>query len=349
MPRALVLGGTGATGRAIARRLRPAGWDVVLAGRDPGRMPADLAAAGTRFVAADRSDLGTPAEPAGLAGQTDLLVDCLCFGAADAAGLLPLARRSACTVMISAKAVYADDAGRHASSAEPPDFGGPVTESQATLPPGDQSYPNGKVAAERLLDSGLPVTVLRPGLIHGEGARQPREWIFVKRALDRRPRVLLAHRGAGVNQTTAAANLAALIEVVAGRPGQRILNAADPDPPSARQISRTVAGYLGHERDEVLLDGSASETGRLPWDVPHPVVLDTAAATALGYRPAGDYAATVSAEVDWLVRAAAGGPEADLVQGLEQEFWPLLDYAAEDRYLERRGGPGGVLPPGRHR
>ena len=219
-------------------------------------MPARLAAAGARFAVADRSDLGGPGGPAGLTGDTDLLVDCLCFGAAGAQALLPLARRSACTVMISAKAVYADAAGRHANSAEPPDFGGPIAESQATVPPGGESYPNGKVAAERvLLDSGLPVTVLRPGLIHGDGARQAREWIFVKRALDRRPRVLMANRGAGVNQTTAAASLAALIEVVAARPGQRILNAADPDAPSALQISRTVADYLGHEREEVLLDG----------------------------------------------------------------------------------------------
>ncbi|HEX9065586.1 MAG TPA: reductase [Streptosporangiaceae bacterium] len=339
MPRALILGGTGATGRAVASRLLPAGWDVVLAGRNPGRMPAGLAAAGARFVAADRSVLGLPGGPdlpSGLIDETDLLVDCLCFGAADATALLPLARRSACTVMISAKAVYTDAAGRHANSAEPPDFGGPIAETQPTLPPGDQSYPHGKVAAERvLLDSGLPVTVLRPGLIHGAGARQAREWIFVRRALDRRPKVLLAHDGAGVNQTTAAENLAALIEVVAAQPGRRILNSADPDAPSALMISRTIARHLGHERAEVLTDGPASQTGRLPWDVPHPVVLDTSAATALGYRPAGDYAATVPAAIDWLVRAAAGGEDADLLQILDGEFSELFDYAAEDRYPDR--------------
>lgn len=327
MPRALVLGGTGAIGRAVAGRLLPEGWEVVLTGRDQARMPASLTAAGARFAAGPAADL---------AGENDLLVDCLCFGAADAQALIPLARRCASTVMISAKAVYADDAGRHANSAEPPDFGGPISESQATVPPGEQSYPSGKVAAEQvLLASRLPVTILRPGLIHGDGARQAREWIFVKRALDHRPSVLLAHRGAGVNQTTAAVNIAALIEVVAAKPGRRILNAADPDAPSALEISRTVADHLGHRRDEVLVDGPAGEAGRLPWDVPHPVVLDTSAAMALGYQPAGDYAATVPAELDWLLRAASGGQDADLVQYLSEEFRPLLDYAAEDRYLGR--------------
>lgn len=306
-------------------------------------MPAGLAESGARFVAAERALLGERDAPDGLSAETDLPVDCLCFGAEDASALLPLARRSACTVMISAKAVYTDAAGRHANSPEPPDFGGPISETQSTVPPGDQSYPNGKVAAERvLLDSGLPVTVLRPGLIHGDGARQAREWIFVKRALDQRPQVVLAHRGAGVNQTTAAANLAALIEVVAARPGQRILNAADPDAPSALLISRAVAAYLGHAREEVLLDGTAGPAGRLPWDVQHPVVLDMSAAAVLGYRPAGDYAATVPAEIDWLLRVASGEQDAGLLEQLDQEFEPLLDYAAEDRVL----GPAGPAGPG---
>ena len=108
-------------------------------------------------------------------------------------------------------------------------------------------YGASKVAAEQvLLNSGEPVTVLRLSKVHGPGAKQPREWIFVKRVLDRRPAVFLAHRGAGVDHTTAAANVAALIEVVAAHPGQRILNSADPDAPSALNISRTITRHLGH-------------------------------------------------------------------------------------------------------
>lgn len=57
------------------------------------------------------------------------------------------------------------------------------------------------------------------------------------------------------------------------------------------------------------------------------------AAAGLGYTPAGDYAATVTSEVDWLVRAAAGGEGAQILGGLEEDFFgPMLDYAAEDRY-----------------
>src|SRR3954453_1826603 len=72
VPRALVLGGTGPIGLATARRLLAAGWDVALPGRDAARMPAELAAAGARFVAADRGDAGDLA--VALGGGADLLV-----------------------------------------------------------------------------------------------------------------------------------------------------------------------------------------------------------------------------------------------------------------------------------
>jgi nucleoside-diphosphate-sugar epimerase len=334
-------------GQATARRLLRAGWRVDVGGRDPARMPADIAAAGGRFVPADRHD---PAQLRAALGQgADVLVDCVCYTAADALGLLPLASDAASTVMISSKAVYVDAAGHHTNSAEPPRFDGPITEAQPTMAPGDgdyqtaEGYGANKVAAERvLLDSGLPVTVLRPSKVHGPGARRPREWIFVKRVLDRRPAVFLARRGAGVDHTSAAANIAALIQAVAEAPGARILNSADPDAPSALEISRAIATHLGHAWEEILLEGDQAGAdgdglGEHPWDATYPIVLDTSAALALGYRPVGDYAATVSEEVDWLVRVAGSPDTAKALPGPgDPYFGPLLDYAAEDRYLAAR-------------
>ena len=64
------------------------------------------------------------------------------------------------------------------------------------------------------------------------------------------------------------------------------------------------------------------------------------AAAGLGYTPAGDYAATVAAEVDWLIAAAQGGEDADLIPGPGDEYFaPLLDYRGEDRWLAARHGP----------
>jgi NAD(P)-dependent dehydrogenase (short-subunit alcohol dehydrogenase family) len=42
MSRALILGGTGAIGRATAQRLLDVGWQADLTGRDPAHMPAAL-------------------------------------------------------------------------------------------------------------------------------------------------------------------------------------------------------------------------------------------------------------------------------------------------------------------
>jgi hypothetical protein len=57
--------------------------------------------------------------------------------------------------------------------------------------------------------------------------------------------VLLAGRGLGMDHPSAAANIATLVQVVAERPGQRILNAADPDAPNGLAISPAIAGLAG--------------------------------------------------------------------------------------------------------
>jgi len=331
----LIIGGTGLIGRAVARRLLAAGWHVKVTGRDPRRMPADLAAAGVQFAPVDRDDPATLA--AAVAEGCDFLVDCVCYTGAQARQLQPMLGAVGSTMMISSKAVYVDEHGNHVNSARAPRFAGPVTEQQPTMAPGDMPYdsPQGyganKVAAEEvLLASGWPVTIVRPSKVHGEGAAPPREWYFLKRALDRRPVLLLADRGRGADHPSAAVNIAALAEVVAQRPGRRILNAADPDAPDGLTISRVIAAAAGHVWREVLLDGDAPpELGRHPWHCRPPIVLDTSAAEALGYRPVGTYATTVTIELDWLKDQAARHPRW-MPPGVA-ETW--FDYAEEDAWL----------------
>jgi len=334
--RALILGGTGMVGRAIARRLLAAGWDVDLTGRDPARMPSDVTDAGGRFVPADYRDSGQL--KAAFRDGADLLVDCLCYTADDARRVLPFASAARSAVMVSSKAVYVDAAGRHSNSDEAPRFDGPIRETQPTMAPGDvdsntrEGYGASKVAAERvLLDSGAPVTVIRASKVHGEGNARPREWVFVKRVLDCRPAIFLAHRGAGADHPTAAANLASLAELVAAQPGARVLNCADPAAPTVLEMSRIIARHLGHDWDEVLIDDDS--LGRTPWDAVPPILLDMTAANELGYIPAGDYATTVAEEIDWLVAARkAGDPRGVLPRPDDSFFARFLDYAAEDRW-----------------
>ena len=353
-----MLGGSGLIGRAVARRLLSAGWDVEITGRDLSRVPADLLSGGARFHSTDRYEAG--AVEALIGSGADLLVDCLCFTADGARQLLPVLGDVGSTVMLSSKAVYVDSAGRHVNSSSRPEFSGPIAEDQATVAPGTgffdspEGYGSNKVAAEHvLLDSGHPVTVVRASKVHGEGASPAREWVFVRRVLDKRQAVFLASSGAGVDHTTAAANTAALVECVARDPGTRILNSADPDAPSALDISRVVAAYFGHAWEEVLLPDEGAprrvdaggagpgpqeperpELGAHPWDSAAPIVLDTRASLELGYVPVGDYAATVRDELEWLTRTA-DDPRWKL---LRSEFFSrYVDYSFEGQFLPNPG------------
>lgn len=347
MARALILGGTGAIGRSCAHRLTESGWDVTVTGRNRAAMPGSLARTGVSFLACDRQDHAGLLDTLGALGPApDLLVDAACYTAADVEVLLPLARDAGSVVLLSSKAVYVDDAGRTVNSDEPADYGGRISESQPTVAPRSdvyfdtrEGYAVNKVAAEQAyLDSGVPVSVLRPSKVHGAGARRPREWMYVKRVLDRRPAVILAGRGAGIDHPSAAANIAALIETVAANPAARILNAADPDSPTVLEITRAIAGHLGHKWEEILLDDERSDDlGENPWQHEHPIVLDMSAALALGYQPAGGFAQTVAEEIDWLVTAVDGGEDAELVPAADDEFFArLLDYTVEDAYLRAR-------------
>jgi nucleoside-diphosphate-sugar epimerase len=342
-PRALILGGGGMLGAATARRLARGGWQVTILGRDPANVPADLTAAGVEFVTGDYHD--PEARSRLRTGDLDLLVDVLCRTAADAEALLPLAAGAASTVMVSSKAVYIDAAGHSINSETAPRFDGPLAETGPTVtadaadPFSREGYATNKIAAEQvLLDSGLPVSVLRVAKAHGRGARNPREWVFLRRVLERRPVVVLANRGAGVDQPVAAANFAALVETVAARPGARILNCGDPDAPSGREIARTVAAHLDHRWEEVLLDGDPQPPlGAHPWNAAFPIVLDMSAARALGYEPAGTYAETVTDELDWLADTArARGVEGVLDPTEARFFTRFFDYELEDRHLAER-------------
>jgi nucleoside-diphosphate-sugar epimerase len=273
------------------------------------------------------------------------VVDCVGYTAGHARMLLPFRQGIGSLVFISSKAVYVDDHGRHSNSDEPPEFAAPVTEKQPIMTPSDidhnsrEGYGANKAAAEGvLLDSGMAVSVLRPSRIHGTGGARPREWVFVRRALDGRRHLLLARGGRGVSHPTAAANLAALVEFCAARPATRILNSADPDAPDGLTISRLIAAHLAHAWNEVLLDATApDDLGDHPWNTLPPFVLDTSAAERLGFAPAGSYAETVKAEIDWLVKAArSGDPAGVLPPPGDPYFQPLFDYAREDAWLDGR-------------
>ena len=315
---AFILGGTGQIGRAAARALLGAGWEVTVGARGRVDVP------GARFAEVDRrSGLELP-------GDFDALLDCVAFTADDARQLLGLAGRIGTVAVISSASVYVDDEGHTVDEAGEtgfPRFPLPIGEDQPTVAPGDRTYSTRKRAVELALieQDALAATVLRPCAIHGPHARgHVREWYFVKRAEDRRPCVLLAYHGESRFHTTSVANLAELVRLAFERPGTRVLNCGDPDPPTTLEISRAIAAITGHERIEYLLD-EAPEAARNPWAAPHPLVVDMAAAQReLGYRPVVSYPDALERTVAWLL--AEHPPLGDYMSS-------FFDYAAEDEYV----------------
>lgn len=348
--RAVVLGGTGGIGSAVVRELlrrteeHPDEWHVDVVARTGGPTADELLTLGATSAPGDARDEAFLREL--LSPGADLLVDTVGATRSDALRLAPFLSDVGSTVHVSTRAVYADDQGRHQNSLDVPVFGGAVTELQPTVPAGDadpttrDGYAAARVAAEQvLLDHGAPVTVLRPSKVHGIGIGRPREWYVVRRALDGRERVALARRGADLDHTTAAAGIASLVRLVADAPDRRILNVADAvddagAPASTLDIVRTVADRMDHRFEEFLLaDDAPAFLGVTPWSTPHPFVLDTSAARALGWTPP-TYADTVGAEVDWMRGVAERVPAGGDVPWADDPYWTrMFDYGPEDAAL----------------
>lgn len=329
-----MLGGTGQIGTATARRLARDGWEVTLAARtDP---PAELGDFG--FVRVDRTKDGEL--ESALGAGVDLLVDIIPFTIDDGSQLVSLAGRVGSVVAISSSSVYSDKDGHALDEASGEDdfprLPVPIPERQLTVAPGTETYSQRKVAIERLL-LGCPelrATVIRPAAIYGPRTKHSREWYFVKRALDARRTVVLARRGATRFQTTSVANLAELVALCARRPGTRVLNCGDPEPPTALEIGRLVAAQLGHGWNELLLATAELGTvGDNPWNAPLPFVLDmTEAVLQVGYVPVMTYARAIGETVAWLVEATRDQDWRTVLTN-SPYLETMFDYAAEDEFL----------------
>lgn len=335
--RAFVIGATGQIGSAAVQALVADGWTVRAAART-GRTGNDWPD-GVEVTGLDRDD--TEALAAALGDGADVVIDCVAYYRRHAQQLLALADRIGSAVVISSVAVYEDDRGRPFGT-EQTRYPVPIPETQPTVTPGDDSYAPGKVALEqRLLTAAdrLPVTILRAGAVHGPRTKHPREWYFVKRALDVRPVRILAYDGRSRFHTSSTANLAELIRLAAGRPGTRVLNAGDPNPPTAAQISAAVDDVIGVTSELVLVDGPppAANVGDSPWNIANPIVLDMTAATReLEYRPVSSYPESLPATISWLIDATRGRDWREVFPDLVDKYpadYDFFAYAAEDRWL----------------
>lgn len=334
---ALVIGGTGQIGLAVAHVLRAAGWEVVQACRGQRTPPPDDA---RPVLTLDRED--TPALVRAAAGH-DLVVDTVAFTPAHARQLLQL--DVGALVVISTAAVYRGTNGTYLDVVTDPDsypdYPVPLTEDWLTVDNAEATYSPLKAAMERVLLAGnLPVHLLRAGAVHGPASAALREWFFIKRALDGRPRVTLPWGGEGRFHPAATANVAALALACARAPGQRAVNAVDDECPTDADIARTVFELMGHDAEVVTVAGPPVDgTEPSPWSVPKPFVLSMDRAHQdLRYTAAMPWRAALEADIGWAVEAVG---RAESRGGSWRDVFPdLVAWGADGWFADDARGQG---------
>lgn len=313
--RALIWGGGGQIGRAVGLDLAQAGWQVDAVTRSA--LAPDILAMGVTALPPTANRAAT------VARGYDAVIDTLAFTDADASDLL--AEPAGHYTVISTASVYADDQGRgfELRDAGFPQYPDPIDEGQALVPPGP-GYSAGKVAMEATL--GGRAAILRPGAVHGIGARHPREWWFVKRALDGRTVLPLAMAGRSVFHTSSTIGIASLTRHLAECRLTGPFNVADPVAFSVAEIASAIGAVMGHRF--MLTDHGIGHT---PFSVDHPVRLSTARARATGWDGGPDYAACLPDYIAWLVRHRDDWQTAFPV--FQHYGHNPFDYAAEDAAL----------------
>jgi nucleoside-diphosphate-sugar epimerase len=337
MRSALVFGGSGQLGVAAAERLLAAGWRVSIVTRDR-RLPPEPALA-RRATLLDGTGKSRADVILGLGGTVDAVFDPTAYDEADAQDLLRAQGRFGGLVAVSSASVYAAPDGRslvESSQSGLAAFDCPLAETAPTVTPGPKGYSSRKVAMERaLLASDAPVTILRPCAIYGTHTRHPREWWFIKRALDGRKSVPVAYGARSVFHTSSARGLADLAVLCMERPEKRLLNTADRTALSVAEIAAAIARATDLPLALSPFDGppvGPAHVGSTPWSSEHPIVLDTAQAQRLGWE-AGDYGQQVVEACRWALEAARRGDWRATFTRFADYGYDPFDYAAEDAFL----------------
>jgi nucleoside-diphosphate-sugar epimerase len=243
----LVVGGTGFLGRRITEAFARVGDRVAVLTR--GQHSVD-GLAGVELLAADRRDTDAMRNVLG-SRAFDVVVDNIAYTGEDVTTLLDvLDGRAGHYVVTSSSAVYADRYVRR-----------PLREHDADLAlrlPVDapnpfhsrlgQAYANGKREAEqRVQESGLAWTILRPPVVLGADDRTLRVWWFVQRLLDGQP-LLVPEWGAGrLFQVAWTHDFGRAVTCVAGNASAfgRAYNVAQAELYTAESWIETAAAILG--------------------------------------------------------------------------------------------------------
>ena len=131
---AIIIGGTGQIGQAVAQSLLDRGWTVSVMHRGNSTRPQSLIGQGARTIIHDRDQETSLAMVIGQ--DADIVIDTVAFDATHADQLLEIQADIGSFIVISSSSVYCDDQGRTLDEARLngfPDLPNPMTETQATV------------------------------------------------------------------------------------------------------------------------------------------------------------------------------------------------------------------------
>ncbi len=332
MANVLVFGATGQLGSEVAKTALNAGWKVMAVTRGrPEYLPQ-----GVEVVVAARQTRSGIIRKLGHA--IDAVFDPTAYDEADAVDLLSAASHFGSAVVVSSCSVYADAQGRSLDEAAQtgfPQFDAPMTEGTPTVAAGPQTYSTRKVAMEHVFrTSTLPITILRPCAIHGKFAKHPREWWLIKRALDGRQHIPIAYSGESIFHTSSAEGVGCLAELCMQKPAHRILNVADPQALTVRDIASALEVTMQLPISLYPFEGKpVGGVGASPWSVPLPYTLNCSAAKSLGWDGGQSYVEAVRETAQWLLTFKGVSDWKTRFTGFANYIHDPFDYAAEDLLL----------------
>lgn len=323
MATALVIGGTGPTGPSIVGGLEARGYSVTIchSGRHELAELDHL-----EHLHCNPYDAASLSEALGDRGF-DLVV--ATYGRLRAIAEL-LGTRCARFVSIGGVPAYRGffDPDRY----DPPGLPVPIAED-ALMSDEDDDGKSYRIARteQRLFELVPTATHIRYPWVYGPRQPAPREWCFVRRALDRRPFVIVPDGGLTLLSAGYTENLATLVLAAVDHPDTacgQVFNAADSECLTLAQIAELVAEELGHRWEIVSMPWALSPCTRpmvQQLRTTHRVLDMAKAHTLLGYVDAVPARDAVRRTARWLADhpCAPGGME-EMV--LEDPF----DYASED-------------------
>jgi nucleoside-diphosphate-sugar epimerase len=345
--RALVIGGTGPTGPFIVEGLRARGYDVTIL--HGGQHEVEFAAPGIRHIHED-PHFQEPLER-GLGTETfDLVV--AQYGRLRVIAEVLKDRTERLVAVGGATGIFApDDDPRWGRTGKPALFADTST-IYVDDPGPDGAHKLGfrMVEAMNALFANhhagaYSATYVGYPLNYGPRTPGPYDWSVIRRALDRRPRIVVADGGLKIDSRVFTANAAAAVLLVVDNPeraaGKRY-SVADENHFTMRRRIEAIAAHLGHRFEFVDLPYELAWPCHPLWRHVrgHRLTLSTQIRDELGYRDPVPADEALETAVDWLV---ANPPEPG--GELERQIGDPFDYEREDELIERWHGALDALGP----